>query len=450
MSAWAIGVSTGRATSSPIPTPRASSPMSIATRRRASARRPSSAFPHRSVSPICMRRWPRSTVTRCWCSLPVDLHAASIEQALRAGKHVLTEKPFTPTLTEAAALTRLAEARRLLLSVSQNYRFYPATIAAARLVQSRRLGPLRYVKVDFRRNSQRDGHASPGVANPLLVDMAIHHFDLMRMIIGADPIALSCTAWTLPGSPFSSQPAASLTLRFPEGIVVSYRGNWLDLAPPTAWAGEWQMDFERGSAFWTARGGNRTNLTDQDRLIIQRLNGSPVAQRLGALRRPGRAGSLAAFARAVRTRRRPAAIQFGARQYPDAGDIGGRVAFDGARRRGNSIGRCAGRSANLSAARKGDLPRALWPIAAQDVQPSISRMIRAKRQRDDAAGFAGVKESGDQFKRAPRIVERDRQRTARQRWRRRIIRTDARNRIVPPSAPPSRGRSRLPFPYPWR
>jgi predicted dehydrogenase len=239
-------------------------------------------------------------------SLPVDLHAATIEEALRAGKHVLTEKPFTPTLAEAATLIRLAEARRLLLMVSQNYRFYPATIAAARLVQSVRLGALRYVKVDFRRNSQLDGHASPGVANPLLVDMAIHHFDLMRMIIGADPFALNCTAWTLPGSSFAGLPAASLTLRFPEGIVVSYRGNWLDLSPPTAWAGEWQMDFERGSAFWTARGGNRKNLTDQDRLTVRRFGGSPIAQRIGALHRPGRAGLLAAFAKAVQTGAPPA------------------------------------------------------------------------------------------------------------------------------------------------
>jgi predicted dehydrogenase len=234
-------------------------------------------------------------------SLPVALHAKAAETALRAGKHVLTEKPFADSLADAARLNALAKARGLVLMVSQNYRFYPATRAAAQLVRSRKLGELRYVKIDFRRNSQVDGYGWPGIKNPLLVDMAIHHFDLMRMIIGADPVDLRCTTWNLPGSPFADKPAGSLVLNFPDGIVVSYRGSWLDLAPKTAWAGEWQMDFARGSASWTARGGDRTNLTRHDALTIGRIGGEPRPVALKPMPLPGRSGVLAAFAKALRS-----------------------------------------------------------------------------------------------------------------------------------------------------
>src|SRR5919202_4144381 len=69
-------------------------------------------------------------------------HFPVVREALLAGRHVIVEKPFTPTLEEAAELVRLAEARGLLLMVSQNYRFYPASIAAADLVASGELGVL--------------------------------------------------------------------------------------------------------------------------------------------------------------------------------------------------------------------------------------------------------------------------------------------------------------------
>src|SRR4051794_13149424 len=63
-----------------------------------------------------------------------------VREALLAARPVIVEKPFPPPLEEAAELVRLAEARGRLLMVSQNYRLYPASIAAAELVAGRTLG----------------------------------------------------------------------------------------------------------------------------------------------------------------------------------------------------------------------------------------------------------------------------------------------------------------------
>jgi predicted dehydrogenase len=73
-------------------------------------------------------------------SLPTAFHAEVARAALLAGKHVIVEKPFAPTVAEAVGLVRLAEERGLVLMVSQNYRFYPAAIAAAELVAGGSLG----------------------------------------------------------------------------------------------------------------------------------------------------------------------------------------------------------------------------------------------------------------------------------------------------------------------
>ena len=52
-------------------------------------------------------------------------HIAVVNEALAAGKHVLTEKPFALSVPEALHAVALADQRGLTLMVSQNYRFFP-------------------------------------------------------------------------------------------------------------------------------------------------------------------------------------------------------------------------------------------------------------------------------------------------------------------------------------
>ncbi|MBV8275081.1 MAG: Gfo/Idh/MocA family oxidoreductase [Verrucomicrobia bacterium] len=235
-------------------------------------------------------------------ALPLVLHAAVAREALLAGKHVVLEKPFTQTLEEAHDLVGIAEKTSRVLMVSQKYRFFPAPQAAFQFVRDAWFGQLHTVQVDFRLNAVAEGYGSrhQSLSNPLLADMAVHHFDLMRMVIGEDPVELSCRAWVPRGSPYQMPPCAVVVLTFPSGIVVSYRGSWVDQAPKTPWAGRWQMDFEQGSLFWTAR-GDRPLVNRQDRVSIQRLNSEPEDVDLEPMPKYDRLGVLHAFASAIRS-----------------------------------------------------------------------------------------------------------------------------------------------------
>src|SRR5260370_26700019 len=62
-------------------------------------------------------------------SLPA--HGPVALEALNAGKHVLLEKPFTPTLAEAQLVVEMAANRNRVLMISQNYRFFPAVQTVA-------------------------------------------------------------------------------------------------------------------------------------------------------------------------------------------------------------------------------------------------------------------------------------------------------------------------------
>ena len=233
-------------------------------------------------------------------------HVQAATAALRAGAHVLVEKPFAPTLAEARALVDLAETRDRVLMVSQNYRFFTAVRAVVDLVRSGELGALHEVEIDFRHHSTvrgprgRTGHRL--LAQPLLMDMSIHHFDLLRLILGRDATWISCQAWNPPWSGFDGPPTAVAAIRFGE-LIVSYRGSWLSWGPDTAWAGEWRMTFERGEVWWTSR--ELAGSEDGERVVVRRQDGSEERLALPVLPVVDQAGSLAELLEAVRAGRQP-------------------------------------------------------------------------------------------------------------------------------------------------
>src|ERR1700716_3649893 len=132
-------------------------------------------------------------------------HAPVTRAALGAGLHVLVEKPFAETLDVAGQLVELAAAQEKSLLVSQNFRFFPAARKVAQLVGEARLGKLHEVSIDFRRYS-------PGTVSgrgrhhfeeqPLLVDMSVHHFDLLRLILDGEPERIYCETWNPDWSAF--------------------------------------------------------------------------------------------------------------------------------------------------------------------------------------------------------------------------------------------------------
>jgi len=235
---------------------------------------------------------------------PVEAHIPLAKVALAAGKHVLVEKPFGTSVAEAQAAVAAAQENDRILMVSQNYRFHPAVRAVQRIVQDKRLGQLHGIALDFRKNV-RKGPPRPGrvpLAHPLLADMSIHHFDLMRAVTGTDVSEIDCRVWKLAGYPFVGPPAGSALLTMADGVVISYRGNWVSCGPATAWAGEWVMDFSDGQLVWTSRDGQTGA---PDRATIRRADEPDEQVELPDLAYIDRAGSLAAFVEAVRTGQEP-------------------------------------------------------------------------------------------------------------------------------------------------
>lgn len=233
-------------------------------------------------------------------TVPLEAHVPVALAALGAGKHVLIEKPFAPTVAEAQQVVDAAARHSLIAMVSQNYRFYPAVRAARELARDRVYGRVGSVNIDFRRHSTpRPGSAYAKIPHPLLEDMAIHHFDLMRALLDQEPETVSCHAWNPGWSGYKGITSANANITFDGGVIVSYRGNWVSPGPQTAWAGEWRVECERGEIVWTSRADNRG--LEAERVTLRPLDGPEEQVSLPSMDHWGRAGVLQAFARAIET-----------------------------------------------------------------------------------------------------------------------------------------------------
>jgi xylose dehydrogenase (NAD/NADP) len=129
--------------------------------------------------------------------LPNGMHASWSIRALRAGKHVLCEKPFTVTPDETRELMKVREESGRWLMEAFMYRFHPQMPLAKQALDSGRIGDLRFIRTSFTFNSppnpenprfQRD--QGPGA----LLDVGAYCVNATRFFSGGTPVA--ATAWS--------------------------------------------------------------------------------------------------------------------------------------------------------------------------------------------------------------------------------------------------------------
>jgi predicted dehydrogenase len=126
--------------------------------------------------------------------LPTYLHAPVAIQALRAGKHVLVEKPMALDAASAAEMIEEAERQQRILMVGQALRFVPQYRALAGLVESGRLGRIRSAL--FRRRTAvptwGPWEFDPQKSGGGVFDLLIHDVDFALRLFGA-PEAISAS-----------------------------------------------------------------------------------------------------------------------------------------------------------------------------------------------------------------------------------------------------------------
>jgi predicted dehydrogenase len=133
-----------------------------------------------------------------------DLHAEPTIAAIRAGKHVLCEKPLARNAEEALAMLQAALAGGIVHMCAFNYRFFPAIQLARDVIGSGEIGDILSFRSRFLLPTATDPNETPWrlkrdtAGSGVVGDVLAHHIDLARFLVG-EPTAV--TSATRTGAP---------------------------------------------------------------------------------------------------------------------------------------------------------------------------------------------------------------------------------------------------------
>lgn len=164
-----------------------------------------------------------------YIALPVALHAEYTIRALRAGKHVLCEKPMASTAAEAEAMVTAAHAAGRQLGVAYRVHFEPNNREALRRIRAGEIGVMRHINADHGFNADlgwpphvwRLQEALAGGGS--MFDIGIYGLNTSLMMLPGDRVDwVSATYSTPPGdSRFAEvEGAVEYRLRMASGISV--------------------------------------------------------------------------------------------------------------------------------------------------------------------------------------------------------------------------------------
>jgi len=179
-------------------------------------------------------------------AIPNALHVDAAKRALERGLNVLSEKPLGTNIQEAReALAYKKKFPSLKYMVSQNYRWRPHNQTLKKAIADGLIGRMGSIHFEFRRPEDVLGYRE-FLELPLLQDVSIHHFDLMRLFAGAECEQIYAHAFRPSWSKFQGKSATEAVLLMAGGITINYNATWAARGKPTSWDGDITITGDQG------------------------------------------------------------------------------------------------------------------------------------------------------------------------------------------------------------
>ena len=177
--------------------------------------------------------------------LPNGLHCEWTIRALRAGKHVLCEKPIAANADEAQRMERAAQETGRCLVEAAHYLYHPVARRVREILDAGSLGRLVALRSSFgapfpHHEEVRDIRFDYGLAGGALMDMGFYPVSALRFATGDEPEVLSAKAEI---GPPQVDVAMQAELRFPGGVQATAS---CAMKPGAPFEGTLEVEGERG------------------------------------------------------------------------------------------------------------------------------------------------------------------------------------------------------------
>ncbi|MCP4003919.1 MAG: Gfo/Idh/MocA family oxidoreductase [bacterium] len=160
----------------------------------------------------------REDIDAVYNALPASLHAPWTLAALRAGKHVLCEKPFALNASQAQEMVDCAQETGRTLVEAFHYRYHPLTARLIEICRSGELGTISHIDAAFSVPipNQADIRYQVALGGGGTMDLGCYPIHLLRSLIGEEPEVLAASAKQ---DPPGIDVEMEAQLRFPSGIT---------------------------------------------------------------------------------------------------------------------------------------------------------------------------------------------------------------------------------------
>ncbi len=153
-------------------------------------------------------------------AVPTNFHYKLTEEALKAGKHVLCEKPLAMTAQECLSLGELAKANKRQLMVGHIFVFNQGVVKLREYIKTSELGTVHYA------HSERTNLGPFRYDVNALWDLAPHDISIFNYLFDSAPVSVSARGHKCLGGKLED--LAFATLDYPNNIMVNVHVSWLD------------------------------------------------------------------------------------------------------------------------------------------------------------------------------------------------------------------------------
>jgi predicted dehydrogenase len=160
--------------------------------------------------------------------VPPAHHESIVDLALARGMHIISEKPIADSMAACCRIYHKVKAAKKKMAVMMSHRFDQDKVSLERLIKSGEYGRLDYLigrNTWMCRAFPAWGAFRYKIADPLLVEGTVHHFDIMRSLAGANAKTVYAKTWNPSWSEFQGDSQGLITLEMENGVKVFYEGG---------------------------------------------------------------------------------------------------------------------------------------------------------------------------------------------------------------------------------
>ncbi|QQA42695.1 Gfo/Idh/MocA family protein [Pelagovum pacificum] len=194
----------------------------------------------------------------CTIVVPPEFHEAVVDVAIAHGVDILCEKPIAATMEASVRIARKVREAGRKMAVTMSHRFDQDKTTLRQVIRSGKLGKVS--QVSCRYFSDMRGHMEWGalfrhtMQDPLLIEGAVHHLDLVADFAGAKCKTLFATTWKPDWAEYAGDTDGIVTMVFENGVRGVYEGSSSSATGLNDWTMEYvRVECENGTAILNNR-----------------------------------------------------------------------------------------------------------------------------------------------------------------------------------------------------